>query len=50
MAKAEQTRGSRHSSPNGRKYEKKRHARLLRRAARKDPENAPKRLIKGWVD
>lgn len=53
MAKAEQTRGSMHCSPSARNYEKKRLARLRRRAERKDPENAPGRvreLIQGWVD
>jgi hypothetical protein len=50
MAYAEQTSRTKHTSPNGRKYEKKRASRLRRRAERRDPENAPKKMIKGWAD
>lgn len=50
MAYAEQTSRTRHTSPKGRKYEKRRAARLRRRAEKKDPANAPKKVIKGWAD
>lgn len=40
----------RYGSPNGRKYEKRRANRLRRRAEKRDPANAPTRLIRGWND
>lgn len=39
-----------YGSPNGKKYEKKRANRLRRRAEKRDPENVPIRMTKGWND
>lgn len=50
MAKAEQIGKGQHTGPNTRKYEKRRAARLRRRAEKLDPANAPKRMIRGWSD
>lgn len=47
---AEQVRHTRHCSPNSRRYEKRRAARLRRRYEKADPENAPTRVTKGWAD
>lgn len=40
----------RYGGPGSRKFEKKRAARLRRRAEKLDPANAPTRLIRGWND
>ena len=51
--KAEQLRGCHHTNSKARKYQKRKLARLRRRAEKLDIENAPEKLrelIRGWVD
>lgn len=49
--KPEQVSRTRHTSPGARRFAKKAATRVMRRAVKQDPENAPqKRIIRGWAD